>query len=86
MVFKEEIINNVMQINLGDKTLTGDIPKRYYVHYLPHTTDHDKTQLWTWLKYEFPRMDINPQQRVFGANVKDFSKIDREWSAKFKFE
>jgi len=75
-----------MQINLGDKTLQGDIPRRYYVHYLPHTTEQDKAQLWTWLKYEFPRMDVNPTARVFGANTKVFKIVHAEWSSKFRFE
>jgi len=75
-----------MEINLGDKTIQGEISRRHYVHYLPHTTEQDKTQFWTWLKYTFPRMDINKTQRVFGCNRHDLEKIQSEWGDKFYFE
>jgi len=64
----------------------GTIPGRYRVLKRTITTDSDLAQFWTWLKYELPRVDFNPNQMVFGASSKEFALIQKEWGEKLIFE
>jgi hypothetical protein len=64
----------------------GTIDRRYIVVSYDHTTEKDEIQFWTWLKYTFPRIDMNKQQKVFGCSYKDFVVIYKEWGNKFDFQ
>ena len=56
----------------GQQSFTGDISRRYKLIRKPVATDTDVVQFWTWLKYEFPRIDQNKVSGHFGAKLKDF--------------
>lgn len=64
----------------------GEFTKRYKVVSNNSTSASDVTQFWTWLKYELPHLDQNKTQRVFGASLLDFNKINAQWKDKFTFE
>lgn len=70
----------------GPAVVSGEIVKRYKVVPLNNATKQDVTQFWTWLKYEFPLMDKNPNAKVFGSNSNDLNKIKSQWGTKFSFE
>lgn len=70
----------------GSVQFNGTIPGRYRVRNRLHTTDSDLSQFWSWLKYELPRVDYNPNQMVFGASAKEFALIQKKWGDKLIFE
>jgi hypothetical protein len=76
----------VFRTKSGPVETKGEITKRYKVVSNNSTQDADIQQFWTWLKYEFPHLDQNKEQKVFGANLLDFNKIHKQWQTKFTFE
>ena len=70
----------------GPVTVSGEITKRYKVNTTNATTDADVVQFWTWMKYEFPHLDQNKNESVFGASELDFNKIQNHWQNKFTFQ
>jgi len=76
----------VVKTKSGRKPLDGEITKRYKVVYNNTVEKRDIEQFWTWIKYELPHLDHNPDQKVFGANLIDFNKISKQWQHIFTFE
>ena len=69
----------------GSLEFNGQISKRYRVIAKEGTTDLDRTQFWTYIKYEFS-IDHNPLKSVIGCKDYTLRKIKSRWGTKFSFE
>ena len=69
----------------GSLEFNAQIPKRYRVIAKQGTTDLDRTQFWTYIKYEFS-IDYNPLKNVIGCKDYTLRKIKSRWGTKFSFE
>lgn len=60
--------------------------KIYKVGSFEETTETDVVQFWSYMKYQYPRVDQNKLAHIISVSKYQLHKIKQRWGDKFYFE